>query len=233
VQQPRWVRLDGALDRARDLAARPHPAVLGIAGPPGAGKSWLADLVAATVPGTVVVGMDGFHLAQSALERLGRAERKGAPDTFDAEGYVETLRRIRRLRHGGVVWAPRFHREVEDAIAGEVAVRAEAPLVVTEGNYLLLDTSPWAQVTDLLDESWYVDVPVGLRRTRLQARHERHGRSPEQARERTRGSDERNAVLVAESRERADVVVVPARDRGSDGEVQSEPTPGKSIHWRP
>jgi pantothenate kinase len=198
--------LDGALRRAEELAARPGLAVLGVTGQPGAGKSTLAALLVEAVPGAVLVGMDGFHLAHAALEALGRVERKGAPDTFDAAGYVALLRRVRALDGAGgagTVWAPEFHRDLEDAVAGAVPVTAEARLVLTEGNYLLLDDPPWDQVRRLLDECWFVDVPDDLRRARLQARHEHYGRTPEQARARTLGSDERNAVLVAASRGRA------------------------------
>jgi pantothenate kinase len=199
-----------ALARARDLAARPGLRILGVTGPPGAGKSMLAERVVASVAGSVLVGMDGFHLAHTALEALGRVDRKGAPDTFDAAGYVALLRRIRDLdgtRRPETVWAPRFHREVEDPTAGEVPVTSDTALVVTEGNYLLLDDEPWREVKDLLDECWYLDVDDELRRARLQARHESFGRTPEEARARTWGSDEANAVLVTASRARADVAV--------------------------
>jgi pantothenate kinase len=198
--------VEGALARARKLAARPGLALLGITGAPGAGKSTLADLVVAEVPDAVLVGMDGFHLAHTTLTAMGLVDRKGAPDTFDAAGYVALLRRIHGLHQwaGETVWAPRFHREIEDAVAGAVPVTAEAPLVVTEGNYLLLAEEPWNRVRDLLDECWYVDVPDELRRARLQARHERYGRSPEEAAGRTLGSDERNAQLVTASASRSD-----------------------------
>jgi pantothenate kinase len=159
------------------------------------------------VPGAVLVGMDGFHLAHATLTALGRVDRKGAPDTFDASGYVALLRRIRGLADCDTVWAPHFDRGIEDAIAGAVAVTADVPLVVTEGNYLLLDEPPWRDVVGLLDACWYVDLDEDVRRTRLQARHERYGRTPDDARERTWGSDERNAVLVSASRSRATAVV--------------------------
>jgi pantothenate kinase len=198
-----------ALDRALELAERPGLTLLGIAGAPGAGKSTLAALVVAHVPGAVLVGMDGFHLAHDALTAMGRVDRKGAPETFDAAGYVALLRRIRSLDSvlgptAETVWAPRFHREIEDAVAGAVPVTGESQLVVTEGNYLLLETWPWWQVHGLLDECWYVDLPDELRHARLQARHRRYGRTSGEAWERTLGSDELNAVLVAASAVRAD-----------------------------
>jgi len=198
-----------ALDRALELAERPGLTLLGIAGAPGAGKSTLAALVVAHVPGAVLVGMDGFHLAHDALTAMGRVDRKGAPETFDAAGYVALLRRIRSLDSvlgptAETVWAPRFHREIEDAVAGAVPVTGESQLVVTEGNYLLLETWPWWQVHGLLDECWYVDLPDELRHARLQARHRHYGRTSGEAWERTLGSDELNAVLVAASAVRAD-----------------------------
>jgi pantothenate kinase len=204
---PTRVDEDTALDRARELAERPGVALLGIAGPPGAGKSTLAERIVGEAPGTVLVSMDGFHLAHATLVELGRVDRKGAPDTFDAAGYVALLRRIRAIHEQETVWAPRFHREIEDAVAGAVAVTADVPLVVTEGNYLLLPDPPWDQIAALLDACWYPDIADDVRRSRLQARHERYGRTPHQARERTLGSDERNAVVVRASRLRASLIV--------------------------
>ena len=149
--------------------------------------------------------MDGFHLAEPELERLGRRERKGAPDTFDAAGYVQLLRRLRECADD-VVYAPVFVREQEQAVAGALAVPREVPLVITEGNYLLAD-GPFAPVRGLLDACWYVDLEPAVRVTRLVARHVAHGRPAPQAERWVRDSDERNARLVEGTRERADLVL--------------------------
>jgi pantothenate kinase len=202
---------DALLTRARRLLEPGRRRVLGIAGPPGSGKSTLAADVAGAV-GAVYVPMDGFHLAQAELVRLGRAERKGAPDTFDVRGYVALLRRIRTADED-VVYAPAFDRHLEEPIAGAIAVPREAPLVVTEGNYLLLGSGSWAEVRQLLDEAWYLDLDPGTRRDGLVARHAAHGRTAEEAHRWAHGSDERNAVLVAASAGRADVRVELDRER--------------------
>ncbi|MEE6274646.1 nucleoside/nucleotide kinase family protein [Georgenia sp. MJ206] len=198
---------DALTRRARRLAQAGPRRLLGVTGSPGAGKSTLtATLVSAIAPAAVLVPMDGFHLADAELDRLGRRDRKGAPDTFDAAGYIALLQ---RLRAGGpeTVYAPRFDRHREEAIAGAIPVATDVPLVITEGNYLLHDDGAWAAVRPLLDEVWYVDIDDGLRVERLIRRHVEHGRSPEAAREWVLRSDEVNAELVARTRDRADVVV--------------------------
>jgi pantothenate kinase len=203
---------DALVRRAAGLVDGPgggRRALLGIAGEPGAGKSTLAEtLRAALVTGgvpTALVGMDGFHLANSALEERGLLEVKGAPETFDVDGYLALLRRLREPADR-VVWAPEFRREIEDAVAAVVPVGPEVRLVITEGNYLLLD-GPWRGVRDLLDECWLVTVPPELRRHRLAARHQFYGRPEAAAWQRTLGSDERNARIVAATGHLADLVV--------------------------
>ncbi|WP_203652836.1 nucleoside/nucleotide kinase family protein [Demequina activiva] len=196
---------DQAVARARALADTGTRQVLGIVGAPGAGKSTLASALADAVD-AVVVPMDGFHLAQRELERLGRADRKGAPDTFDASGFVALLRRL-QTADAPVTYAPEFRREIEEPIAGAIAVPRDAPLVIVEGNYLLVDEPPWDQVPRLLDECWFVELDEHVRLDRLIARHEAHGRTPEQARAFAEGSDQANAALIAGTRERADWVI--------------------------
>jgi pantothenate kinase len=190
--------------RATALVPEDGRALLGITGPPGAGKSALAEALVAALPDlAVLVPMDGFHLADEELDRLDRRDRKGAVDTFDAAGYVHLLRRL-VARTDEVVYAPVFVREQEQAVAGALPVPKEVRLVVTEGNYLLADGA-FAPVRALLTQCWYLDTPAW--RERLVARHVRHGRSPAAAEEWVARSDEVNARLVEQTRPRADLVV--------------------------
>ncbi|MFF5512201.1 nucleoside/nucleotide kinase family protein [[Kitasatospora] papulosa] len=200
--------LTALTDRARTLAAGGGRRILGIAGAPGAGKSTLAARLVEQLAGrAVLVPMDGFHLAGAELERLGRAGRKGAPDTFDAAGYAALLRRLRHPEGQDPVYAPAFDRAIEEPVAGSVRVPADVPLVVTEGNYLLLDEGPWAPVRGLLDEVWFLDADPGVRVRGLVDRHVRFGKSRPDAERWVAGSDERNARLVERHRDRADLVV--------------------------
>ncbi|MFJ9414329.1 nucleoside/nucleotide kinase family protein [Streptomyces sp. NPDC101227] len=199
------------LSRARRLAAAARPGrrrLLGIAGPPGAGKSTLAAHLVAELAGqAVLVPMDGFHLAEAELHRLGRIGRKGAPDTFDPAGYAALLTRLRSPEPGTAVYAPAFDRRIEEPVAGSIAVAPHVPLVVTEGNYLLLDSAPWARIRALLDEVWYVDLDAPERIRRLVDRHERFGRPHADAERFVHASDEANARTVAATRDRADLIV--------------------------
>ncbi|MFJ5711356.1 MULTISPECIES: nucleoside/nucleotide kinase family protein [unclassified Streptomyces] len=199
---------DRLVERARGLARRGGRRVLGLAGPPGAGKSTLAGRLVERLDGlAVLVPMDGFHLAGAELARLGRAGRKGAPDTFDAAGYAALLARLRTPEAGTVVYAPAFDRALEEPVAGSIAVPPGIPLVVTEGNYLLHEDGSWAAVRPLLDEVWYLDLPDAVRVPRLVARHVRFGKAAPEAEEWVARSDEANARLVAAGRHRADLVV--------------------------
>ena len=193
------------VERARTLIVPGERRLLGITGAPAAGKSTLAgSLVAALAPEAVLVPMDGFHLAAAQLRRLGRLDRKGAPDTFDAAGYLALLHRLRD-RAEDVVYAPEFRREIEEPIAGAIAVPREVPLAITEGNYLLY----WNDVRELLDEVWFVDLDEPTRLARLVERHMAYGRTRAEAEQRTYGSDQRNAELIMATRMNADLIVGP------------------------
>ncbi|MEU4486997.1 nucleoside/nucleotide kinase family protein [Streptomyces purpurascens] len=203
---------DDLVHRAGALPRGGRRAILGITGSPGAGKSTLAEHLVRVLNGSgepwvAHVPMDGFHLADTELERLGRRDRKGAPDTFDAAGYAALLGRLREERHDDVVYAPGFERVLEQPLAGAIPVPPTARLVVTEGNYLLLDTGAWARVRHRLDEVWFCELPERERVRRLVARHERFGKSHAQAVAWVSRSDQPNAELVATTLGRADLVV--------------------------
>ncbi len=198
--------LDALVRRARALTA-PGRAVLGIAGAPGAGKSTLAArLVAELGPGAAWVPMDGFHLADAALDRLGLRARKGAVETFDGWGYLALLRRL-ATETDHPVYAPGFERTLEQPLAGSIAVGPEVRLVVTEGNYLLVEDEPWPQVRAALTEVWYAEVDEAVRHARLVDRHVRFGKPPAAAEAWVAAVDDPNAALIARGRARADLVV--------------------------
>jgi pantothenate kinase len=203
--------------RARSLVRDGHRAVLGITGSPGAGKTTLAEhLVRLLQPPSAAGGeasrwvahvpMDGFHLADVELDRLGLRDRKGAPETFDAAGYAALLRRLRE-DHDDVIYAPAFERDLEQPIAGSIPIPRSVRLVVTEGNYLLLDRGDWTRVRRQLDEAWFCDLDAAERVRRLVVRHERFGKQHDAALAWVMGTDQRNADLIDQTRRHADVVV--------------------------
>ncbi len=199
--------IDGARDRiaaARSSLPAGRRLIIGLAGAPGSGKSTLAAALAAAVgDDAVVVPMDGFHRSNDELDRLGLRERKGAPETFDASGFAELLRRI---RSGESVLAPEFDRTLDASIPDAIAVDARAGVVIVEGNYLLLDGA-WDDVRAQLDEGWFVDLDDELRRERLVRRHMQFGRSRAEAEAWVRDVDEVNAAAIAATRARATAVL--------------------------
>jgi pantothenate kinase len=182
--------------------------ILGIAGAPGSGKSTFAAWIQQQfTPGTsVVVPMDGFHLGNAVIEGTPLRQRKGAIDTFDGGGYLSLLRRL-AARDEAVVYAPEFRRTLDEPVAASIAVPADVPLVITEGNYLLADQEPWKEVRAQLDEVWFLETPPELRLKRLVDRHVSFGMDREAAQAWATGPDEANAVLIQATRPGADRVI--------------------------
>ncbi|MEV0030386.1 nucleoside/nucleotide kinase family protein [Nocardia sp. NPDC050793] len=197
------------LDRAAARLERRY--LLGIAGPPGAGKSTLSVLLRDAFPAAAaeIAPMDGYHLSNERLRAARSQARKGEPDTFDVAGFVENLRRLRTTPRGTPVPWPTFDRELDEPTPAGV-VFLDQPLAITEGNYLLLDDVDgygWSAVRQELDECWYLDADRDVLEERLLKRHRRGGKSAEAARTKVSESDLRNADRVSATRERADLVL--------------------------
>lgn len=181
--------------------------VIGIAGPPGAGKSTLAarlrELLGAEA---AVLALDGFHLDNALLAARGLAARKGAPESFDFDGLAALLQRLRAP--GSEAFAPAFDRAADFSRAAAEHVPATTRFVIVEGNYLLLDREPWSGLAGLFDWTVFLDVPKGELARRLVQRWVDHGLAPQAARERAFSNDMVNAALVTDRRREADTVIV-------------------------
>ncbi|WP_293170767.1 nucleoside/nucleotide kinase family protein [Microcella sp.] len=211
--------LTAAIERMR--AARPRasgPLIVGLAGAPGAGKSTVAAALSAGLPGSAVLPMDGFHLPQAELVRLGRRDRMGAPDTFDVDAFVALLESLRDLHNSGeTLRAPGFDRRVEEPVPGAIALAPEWWCVIVEGNYLLLREHGWHRVAPLLDLSVGIVLDDAIRHERLIARHIAFGKNPDAARAWALGPDERNAAAIAATLERADYLLDTSANESSAG----------------
>ncbi|QKW19616.1 nucleoside/nucleotide kinase family protein [Kitasatospora sp. NA04385] len=186
--------------------------ILGLAGAPAAGKSTLARLLTEEInrregPDTAAhLPLDGFHLSNAQLDRLGLRPRKGAPETFDAHGYLALLRRVAADRFHDL-YAPDFDRTLDEPVAARHLIRPHTRLVITEGNYLAAPTAPWTDARALLRELWYVEADESTRATRLLARHTAGGQDPEAARRRIDDNDRPNAAYVTTTRAACDWTV--------------------------
>ncbi len=185
--------------------------IVAVAGPPGAGKSTMSDyLLHAINKGgeapSIVVPMDGFHLDDAILDRRGLLSRKGSPPTFDCAGFAVLLQRLKQV--DGEVFIPVFDRSLELSRAAASVVGPEHRVLLVEGNYLLLDQQPWAQLAPFFDLTVYLDVPFDELERRLTDRWLGFGFDAETARNRALSNDIPNAELVVAQSRKADFVVV-------------------------
>ncbi len=201
-QQAALARIEGFLSGSSERV------LIGIIGKPGAGKSTLSKFLMSKLPKefVTVVPMDGYHLSNKVLKDLNRADRKGAPDTFDVAGFASLIKRIRSEQTQSIYY-PIFDRSIEESIAAQGVVTAQTRVVIIEGNYLLHDEGGWEVIKELLNESWMIDVDDDKRIARLISRHIAYGKEPEAAKAWAKGTDEANAQLIERGRARADFVV--------------------------
>ena len=179
--------------------------LIGIVGAPGAGKSTIAEALVRAMDRAARLPMDGYHLPQAELVRLGRRERMGAPDTFDVEAFVAALDRVRNS--GSSVSVRGFDREIEEPVDDAIVIEQELRTVIVEGNYLLLENDGWSRVAPLLDVTFFVAVDERVRHERLIARHIRYGKSATDARAWALGPDEHNASMIAATAHLADHMI--------------------------
>ena len=182
--------------------------LIGIVGKPGAGKSTVVEQIEKRYqPNEVsIIPMDGFHLSNEELIALGRRERKGAPDTFDVKGFTSLLKEV-KLNHQADHKFPIFHREIEASIEDEGLIPKESKVVVIEGNYLFSTEHNWDGVFPLLDHTWFIEIDDEVRIERLIARHIRYGKTPAEAENWSRGSDETNARFIELTAQRASNII--------------------------
>lgn len=210
ANEPQYATQDELLEFVAGIRTTGRRFLVGLTGPPGSGKSTLAaELAESLCSLPPIVPMDGFHLAQAVIEAKGLADRKGSPETFDSWGFVHLLNQIARPADNCVVYAPSFDRSIEEPVADAIPIEPTDELVIVEGNYLLLDEPPWAQIRPVLHLCAYLELDDATRIRRLIERHVRHGRPLPEAEHFVRDSDEKNARLIKSGRSRADFIVHP------------------------
>ncbi|KAK7245406.1 hypothetical protein RIF29_40250 [Crotalaria pallida] len=200
--------------------------LVGLAGPPGAGKSTLAHEVARRINKlwpekassldsqvqppevAIVIPMDGFHLYRSeldAMENPGEAHaRRGAPWTFNPSRLLMCLK---NLRTNGSVYVPSFDHGVGDPVEDDIFVNLQHKVVIVEGNYLLLEYGIWKEISSLFDERWFIDIDIDKAMQRVLKRHISTGKPPDIAKQRVENNDRINAELVMKSKKNADLII--------------------------
>lgn len=200
------VNIESLIAKARALASEDKRQILAITGPPGSGKSTVARAIETALSGqAAVLEMDGFHLDDSILRKLGRLDRKGAPDTYDVHGYINTLARLKRAEEP-IVYVPKFDRDLEISRAGATEISKDISLIITEGNYLLLDQLGWQNVRSHIDESWFIQSPRDVLRERLIRRWLDQGLSLERAEQWADNVDLKNGDIVTAAAHNADFI---------------------------
>ena len=197
--------LGNLVNRINEQAETSNRIIVAIAGGPGSGKSTLVAKLQKSLDNAVVVPMDGFHLDNVILEERKLMPRKGSPSSFDAEGYIHLIARLKNAQE--TVYAPIFDRASDLSKAGAIEIPQAAKVILTEGNYLLLDQHPWDKLTSLYDLSVFLDVPASTLKQRLINRWLDYGLSSKKALARAESNDLLNADLVTQLSKAADIII--------------------------
>lgn len=190
-------QVNGLIEKIDTLRETRKRVVVAICGAPASGKSTLTTELVRRLRlnkvNAVPLPMDGFHLDNEVISQMGLLSRKGAPETFDAPGYIALVKRVRDAQ---LVYAPKFDRDRDISIAGAIAVGEDAEVIVAEGNYLMFDEDPWRQLAPLWDLTVRWDVPMPELRARLIQRWLNQNLSRTAAVRRAEGNDIPNAQRI-------------------------------------
>ncbi|QBF30546.1 nucleoside/nucleotide kinase family protein [Thalassococcus sp. S3] len=192
------------IQRIEVTAPKGRRRLIAIAGPPASGKSTLAERLSFQLKNSVVVPMDGFHLENAILQRRGLLRRKGAPETFDLEGFTQLIRRLAVARE---VTFPIFDRVADRAVAAGGVVTAACDTVLVEGNYLMFDAPGWRDLSPIWDLSIRLTLSEQTLERRLQARWTGLGFSDLDAMRKISCNDLPNAQRVAACKLPCDVTL--------------------------
>jgi len=193
------------VEQIQSLLQSPNArSIIGIVGKPGAGKSTVVSEIENRFDSrqVSVIPMDGYHLSNEELISLNRRDRKGAPDTFDTNAFTSLITKVKNNPDSEHRF-PIFHREIEASKPDEGVVQSNSKVIVIEGNYLFSEEHNWQGVFPLLDHTWFIEIDDEVRIERLIARHIRFGKTPEEAENWSKGSDEANARFIELTAHRA------------------------------
>jgi len=185
---------------------------LGITGGPAAGKSVLAENLSDEInirtgdDLAAVIPMDGFHLPNNVLEERGLIQSKGAPETFDVDSFVELISQLHEFPDQNIM-CPAYDRRTHDPVENAITIQPGNQLIIVEGNYLLLNVSPWNIIRSKMNEIWYIDTPLKTIKERLFHRHISGGASKDEAERKVVSVDLPNVELIKKTCSLVDKII--------------------------
>ncbi|EJJ27441.1 nucleoside triphosphate hydrolase [Rhizobium sp. CF142] len=202
-------RIDEIVGEVLNRAGNTRRFLIAIAGPPGAGKSTMADNVVSALnamgESAAVLPMDGFHMDNAVLIERGLLARKGIPETFDVRGFLDIVKAVRPADQEVLV--PVFDRSRELAIASARPIDPQDRFIIIEGNYLLFTQGKWAELDGIFDYTIMLAPPMEVLEERLWDRWRGYKLTEEEASAKVYGNDLPNGRLILENRRPADMTL--------------------------